>query len=171
MKVRFQADNDLRQAIRKGVVRREPAVDFQSAHAARLDTLPDLDVLRLASVSGRVLVSHDVNTLTEEFRRFVQAGHYCSGVLLVPQQAPTGAVIESLLLVWLVSDPADWENRLVWLPFQADDVIVFRPLLLEEVARIARSCLPARSSRATRAPLPPAPRRSSPAKPRSPTRI
>ena len=41
MKIRFQADNDLKQAILKGVVRREPAIDFLSAQAARFDRLAD----------------------------------------------------------------------------------------------------------------------------------
>jgi hypothetical protein len=36
VKVRFLADADLNKAIVNGVLRREPSVDFQSAHAAGL---------------------------------------------------------------------------------------------------------------------------------------
>jgi hypothetical protein len=61
---RFQADNDLRSAIRTGVIRREPSIDFQSARSARLDGLPDLEVLRLAAHEGRILISHDDGLLS-----------------------------------------------------------------------------------------------------------
>jgi hypothetical protein len=47
VKPKFQADNDLRASIRMGVLRREPSVDFQSAHEANLDGVDDLEVLRL----------------------------------------------------------------------------------------------------------------------------
>jgi hypothetical protein len=50
---RFQADNDLRSSIRRGVLRREPAVDFASAMDAALDGLPDPEVLKLAAMQGR----------------------------------------------------------------------------------------------------------------------
>jgi hypothetical protein len=48
VKPRLQADNDLRNSIRTGVLRREPAIDFQSALAARLDDIPDPEVLSKA---------------------------------------------------------------------------------------------------------------------------
>ena len=50
MKPRFQADNDLRSAIRTGVLRREPAIDFQSACAARFR---DLDERWRSASTGR----------------------------------------------------------------------------------------------------------------------
>ena len=56
MKVRYQADNDLRKAIVRGSVRREPRMNFRSAQAARLDGVPDPDVLALAAHEGRILV-------------------------------------------------------------------------------------------------------------------
>jgi hypothetical protein len=57
VKIRYQADNDLKKAIVKGVVRREPAIDFQAARAARLDAVSDLEVLTLAAAERRVVVS------------------------------------------------------------------------------------------------------------------
>ncbi|MEX2263944.1 MAG: hypothetical protein WD696_18465 [Bryobacteraceae bacterium] len=40
MKVRYSADNDLRNAIVRGAVRQEPEVDLRSAQSARLDGVP-----------------------------------------------------------------------------------------------------------------------------------
>jgi hypothetical protein len=115
VKVRYQADNDLRKAIVRGVVRREPQMNFRSAQAARLDGVSDPDVLALAADERRILVSHDFQTMPKHFRQFVQ--HRPSpGVLLMRQDLPIGVAVESLLLIWETSEPKEWENRLCLVP-------------------------------------------------------
>jgi hypothetical protein len=116
LKPRFQADNDLRNSIRIGVLRHEPSVDFQSAFAARLDGILDPEVLRLAMVQDRILISHDENSMPGHFKDFTREGNRSPGVLMVPQGAPVGRVIESLLLVWIASEAAEWVDRIAWLP-------------------------------------------------------
>ena len=116
MKPRFQADNDLRSSIRTGVLRREPSIDFQSAYIAGLDGIPDPDVLRLAMAQSRILISHDENSMPGHFRDFLKGGNRSPGVLIVPQGAPVGRVIESILLVWIASEAEEWIDRIAWLP-------------------------------------------------------
>ena len=43
-----------------------------------------------------------------------------AGVFLIAQSLDIGTAVEELLLIWLASDASDWENRLAWLPLQAD---------------------------------------------------
>jgi hypothetical protein len=104
MKPRFQADNDLRSSIRTGVLRREPSIDFQSAREASLDGLPDSEVLRLVTTQGRILISHDENSMPGHFRNSLGSGNHCPGVLMVPQGAQTSRVIESIRLIWIASE-------------------------------------------------------------------
>jgi hypothetical protein len=63
VKVRFLADADLNKAIVSGILRREPSVDFLTAHAAGLRGMTDPEVLTLAAQQQRVLVSHDVGSM------------------------------------------------------------------------------------------------------------
>ena len=49
MKVRFLADADLNEAIVSGVLRREPSLDFLTAHASGLRRMTDPEVLALAA--------------------------------------------------------------------------------------------------------------------------
>lgn len=116
MRVRFLADADLNKAIVSGVLRREPSLDFLTAYEAGLRGLDDLRVLALAAEQKRVLVSHDVGTMPAHFRAFRDAGKQCGGVVLIPQSLDIGTAINELLLVWMASEAAEWENRLVWLP-------------------------------------------------------
>ena len=115
MKVLYQADNDLRKAIVRGAVRREPRMNFRSAQAARLDRVPDPEVLAFASVEGRILVSHDFQTMPRHFRQFTQ-GRRSPGVLLVRQDLPVGEAIETLLPIWEASEADEWVNRLCLVP-------------------------------------------------------
>lgn len=50
MKIRFQADADLNQIILLATIRREPAIDFQTAIAAGLARLKDREVLAMAAL-------------------------------------------------------------------------------------------------------------------------
>jgi hypothetical protein len=116
LRPRFQADNDLRASIRLGVLRREPSIDFQSARDAALDGVSDLEVLRKAMEEGRILVSHDENSMPRYFREFLAQGHESPGVLIVPQGTAIRTVIESILVLWHASNASEWVNRIDWLP-------------------------------------------------------
>lgn len=116
MKVLYQADNDLRKAIVRGAVRREPQMNFRSAQAARLDGVPDPDVLGFAADEGRILVSHDFQTMPKHFRRFTQHRRSSPGVLLVRQDLPASEAVETLVPIWEASEAVEWANRLCLFP-------------------------------------------------------
>jgi hypothetical protein len=116
--VRFLADASLRQAIVTGCVRREPAIDFLSAHTAKLHGVGDCEVLDIAAVQGRILVSQDFRTMPTHFAEFLSAGRSSPGVFLVKQRTPLAAVIDELVLIWTASTPDDWTNQIVEIPFR-----------------------------------------------------
>jgi predicted nuclease of predicted toxin-antitoxin system len=112
---RFQADADLNTQIVLGVRRREPAVEFQTAIAGSVIGRPDPEVLAIAALSDRILVSHDCKTMPGHFAQFVK--HQTSpGVILVRQQLAVSSAIEDLILIWAVTDADEWRNRLGFLP-------------------------------------------------------
>jgi hypothetical protein len=77
--------------------------------------VPDSEVLALAAREGRILVSHDFQTIPVHFRRFTEAQR-SPGVFLIAQDLPVGQAVENLLLVWEASEPEDWESRLCLIP-------------------------------------------------------
>jgi hypothetical protein len=116
VKVRFQADADLNEDIVTGVLRREPRVDFQTATAAGLRLLSDLEVLTLAARDGRVLVSHDRRTMPRAFAGFVTA-NVSPGLLIVSQKTDLLTAINQVLLVWAASEAGEWINQEFTIPF------------------------------------------------------
>jgi hypothetical protein len=63
-----------------------------------------------------------VSTIPPLFARF-RRKHHSAGVLLTPQGWPIGQTIELLALIWELTAPKDWENRICFLPTLADFVV------------------------------------------------
>jgi predicted nuclease of predicted toxin-antitoxin system len=116
VKVRFQADADLNEDIVKGVLRREPELDFRTATVAGFRSLSDLEVLTLAARENRVLVTHDRKTMPRAFADFIRENS-SPGLLVVSQKTDLLSVIEGVLLVWLASDAKEWRNQICTIPF------------------------------------------------------
>ena len=99
----------------KGVIRREPGIDFRTADGGELRGLSDPEVLALAASEGRILVSHDRKTMPRAFAEFVTA-LTSPGVFVISQKVDLLAAIEALLLVWAASEAEEWTNRICTLP-------------------------------------------------------
>jgi hypothetical protein len=115
MSVRFQADADFNHIIVQATLRREPSIDFQTAHVAGLVGVPDPEVLALSAQAGRVLVTHDRKTIPAHFATFI-VHTPSSGVIVIPQKLPVRAAVEDLLLIWMASESEEWRNRIQVLP-------------------------------------------------------
>ena len=116
MSIRFQADADLNFDIVKAVRQQEPAIDFASAADSQLRGVKDTELLEAAEVANRVLVSHDRRTMLNHFRNRLADGKSSPGLLIVSQDAPIGLVVESIVVLWSVSDPAELRDQARHLP-------------------------------------------------------
>lgn len=115
MKIRFQADADLRVPIVKGLKRREPRLIL-----GRLTRLVQQGWMMTRFWRWRLrmagyIVSHDVTTMPETFSRFIQE-HVSPGVILISQELSYRKAIEGLLRVWFGTEAEEWENVLSFLP-------------------------------------------------------
>jgi len=115
MRPRFQADADLNHKIVIGLRRREPFLDFLSAHEGGVARVRDPEVLGIAAESGRILVSHDRSTMPGHFMRF-QETRSSPGLIIVSQDLDIGAAIEDLLLIWAATEADEWVGQLGFLP-------------------------------------------------------
>ena len=100
----------------KGVLRREPGIDFRTATSAGLRGLSDLEVLALAADEAHILVSHDRKTMPQAFGKFIQS-KTSPGLFLISQKTDLLVAIESVLLAWNASEHEEWINRMVAIPF------------------------------------------------------
>ena len=67
----FYSPQKLDRIILYAIIRREPALDFQTSEPARLTGLRDPEVPALAARDGRALVTHDQKTMPRHFVAFI----------------------------------------------------------------------------------------------------
>jgi hypothetical protein len=115
MRPRFLAEADFKQKIVFGLLRREPAIDFQTALQGGVLGRPDPEVLALAARENRILISHDRATMPTPFARFTESPS-SPGLILVSQEIDIGTVIEDLLLIWTESGLEEWRGRIGFVP-------------------------------------------------------
>jgi hypothetical protein len=115
LSIRFQADADLNFDVIRAVRQEEPAVDFASANA-EFRLLSDPEILERAAVANRVLVSHDRRTMLNHFRNRLAARTSSPGLLIVSQGAAIRPVVESIIVLWAVADPAELRDQVFHLP-------------------------------------------------------
>jgi hypothetical protein len=114
--VRFLADEDFDNDIVRGMLRRLPNLDIVRAQDVGLSGALDPTVLEWAAQEGRVLLTHDVSTMTAHAYARVTSDLPMPGIFAVSQLAPISQVIEDLVLLAECSLPGEWEGQVRYLP-------------------------------------------------------
>jgi hypothetical protein len=114
--LRFLADEDFDNDIVRGMLRRLPNLDIIRGQDVGLSGALDPVVLEWAAREGRVLLTHDVSTMTAHAYARVSSDFPMPGVFAVSQLAPIGQVIEDLLLLAECSLPGEWEGQVRYVP-------------------------------------------------------
>jgi hypothetical protein len=83
---------------------------------ADLRAAQDPNILEWAAAERRVLLTHDVNTVTKYAWARVREGLSMPGVIAAPSKESVGAVVEDLLLVVAIHEPGDLEGQILYLP-------------------------------------------------------
>ena len=83
---------------------------------AGLSGADDRSVLGWAAREGRILLTHDVTTLTRYAYERVAAGEPMPGVFEVGRRVPLGRAIEDILLLVECSREGEWEGQVRYLP-------------------------------------------------------
>ena len=112
--LRLAADEDFDGDIVRGLRRRLPGLDLARVQDAGLSGAPDTHVLEWAAGQGRVLLTHDFDTLIGEAWSRVRAGLPMPGVVAVPQGMGAGRAIDELELFAAASDEGEWEGQVLF---------------------------------------------------------
>lgn len=115
--LRLVADENFDNTIVRGLLRRRPSIDIVRVQDVSLSGMDDPTVLAWAAEEHRILLTHDVATITRfAYDRVVQ-GLPMPGVIEVSTNARVGKVIEDILLVIDCSLDDELEGQIQYLPF------------------------------------------------------
>ena len=114
--LRLAADENFNNDIVRGLIRRNPRLNIARVQDAGLSGADDAAVLESAASESRVLVSHDVSTLTRYAYERIKAGKPMPGVFEVSTNLAIGRAIDDLLLLIECSVEGEWEGQVRYLP-------------------------------------------------------
>ena len=116
--LRLAADENLNNAIVRGLLRQQPDLDIVRVQDTDVSGADDPTVLEWAAQEGRLLLTHDVSTMTKYAYERVRAGQPMPGVFEVNRAVPIGRAIEDLLLLAGCSREDEWEGQVRYLPLR-----------------------------------------------------
>jgi hypothetical protein len=114
--IKLLLDQDFDLDILRGLQLRVPQVDAITAFEIGLSDASDPELLAWAAENGRLLLTHDRQTMPDHIEDRLAAGGQIVGVVIVPRRIPIGRVIDDLELIVVCSDAYEWINVTRYLP-------------------------------------------------------
>ena len=112
---RLMTDEDFDNDIIRGIILRAD-LSILRVQDAGLAGHPDSEVLEHAAEAGRILLTHDVNTLVALAYGRVADGLRMPGLFAVRQSAPIGRNIEDILLLTQYAPEGEYEDHVIFVP-------------------------------------------------------
>ncbi len=114
--LRLAADENFDGRIVRGLLRVLPDLDLVRVQDTPLAEAPDEEVLEWAAREGRLVLTHDVGTMTAAAWARVRAGLPMPGLIEVSSEQPIGRAIDEIRLVVVASREGEHEAQVLFLP-------------------------------------------------------
>jgi len=116
--LRLAADENFNNNIVRGLIRRQPELDIVRVQDVGLCGADDPTVLAWSAQEGRVLLTHDVATITKYAYDRIRVGKPMPGVFEVSRSISIGRAIDDILLLVECSLAGEWEGQVRYLPLK-----------------------------------------------------
>jgi hypothetical protein len=116
--LRWLADENFNNDILRALFRRNAGVDIVRAQDAGLTGFDDEALLAWAAEQNRVLLTHDVSTITAHAYQRVVNGELMPGVFEVSRDVPIRVAVDDILLIAQCSKPGEWDGQVRYLPLR-----------------------------------------------------
>jgi Domain of unknown function (DUF5615) len=117
--IRLVADENFDGTILRGLLRRKADLEIVRIQDVGLSGTDDPAVLEWAAQEGRILLTHDVATITYYAYERIRAGQSMPGVFEVSLSGPIGQIIDDILLVAECGLDGEYEGQITYLPLRA----------------------------------------------------
>lgn len=114
--IRFLADENFNGRILRGIRRTHPDADILRVQDTPVYEASDPQVLEWAAQEGRILLTHDVETMVGFANERIATGLPMPGVFVAHDTLSVGDVVDDLLIVIRASEMNEWANLVTFLP-------------------------------------------------------
>ncbi len=77
----------------------------------------DPDILLWMEREGYSLITRNRKSMPPHLRDHLASGHHIPGIFTFKHKVPIGHIIETLLLIWEASEPGEYQDQIVFIPF------------------------------------------------------
>lgn len=116
--MRRLADENFNNDILRSLRQLNPTIDIVRAQDEGLTGVDDAGLLAWSAERDRIVLTHDVTTLTGHAYDRASQGKRMPGILEVSRRLPIRSVTEDILLLDECSLPEDWESQVRYLPLR-----------------------------------------------------
>jgi hypothetical protein len=119
MKIRFLLDENLSPKLKLAIQRANPSIDVLRVgdpDAPNFGTL-DPELLQYLEISQRLLVTDNRSSMPGHLNDHWQVNGQIWGVVWLRPSSTIVQCVESILLMWEITEAEEWINRLDWIPF------------------------------------------------------
>ena len=115
--LRLAADENFNNNIIRGLLRRKTELDIVRVQEFGLSGAGDTTVLEWVASQNRVLLTHDVTTITKYAYERIKTRQPIPGIFAV-RVGSIGLIIEDILLLVECSLDGEWEGQIIYLPLK-----------------------------------------------------
>ena len=116
--LRLAADENLNNKIVRGLLRHKPDLNIVRIQDMGLSGKDDQTILEWAAKEDRILLTHDVTTITKYAYQRLNQGLPMTGVFEIKMDSPLGDVIDDILLIAECSYENEWAGQINYLPLK-----------------------------------------------------
>lgn len=115
--LRLATDADFDGIVYRALLRKLPELDMVRAQDVGLRTAEDPEILAWPATEGRILLTHDRDTMTGFAYQRVAAGLSMPGVFVIrDRRNQIGQMVEDILIPVLCSGQDEWKDQVQFLP-------------------------------------------------------
>jgi hypothetical protein len=114
--LRFLTDEDVDGHLTSALLARVPGLDLVCVQDVRLMHTPDPDILARAAAEGRIVLTHDRNTMTGFAAARLSAGQPMPGLFVADQPTPLGRILNDLEAMAGASEHDEWRDQIIFVP-------------------------------------------------------
>ncbi|MGI0493043.1 DUF5615 family PIN-like protein [Alkalinema pantanalense CENA528] len=118
VKVKFLLDENLSPKFQAAILRQNPQIDILrvgDAGAPAFGT-PDPNLLDYLEIAQRILVTDNRKSMPGHLQDHWAKGGHTWGILWLKPGSSLTSWVSTIVLIWEVSDAAEWRDRLDWIP-------------------------------------------------------
>ncbi|HVO68823.1 MAG TPA: DUF5615 family PIN-like protein [Aggregatilineaceae bacterium] len=116
--MRFVADENFNGRILERLHQEFEDLDVVRIQDTGLYGAPDPAVLEWAAQEGRIILTHDVQTLVSDAYERIKQELPVPGVILVPNTLAIGLALNDLKIAIGAGQPEDFEDRVIFIPLE-----------------------------------------------------